>query len=135
MRSASKAASTPSVPSSQPPFGTESRWPPMMTGAVRFAAQRGPAVAGRIDRRLEAERRQLVAEPGARVAPDRSPREPLRTVGGRRAGRELPEIGDDVPGAHDWADYRVPLGWGSRAARNPAYAATAKLSRAASSDS
>ena len=48
IRSASKAAMTPSAPSSQPPLGTESRWPPMITvrsDSPRSVAQLLPAAS------------------------------------------------------------------------------------------
>ena len=44
-RRISTPASTLRQPSSQPPFGTESMWPPMSRAFFRFAAQRGPGVA------------------------------------------------------------------------------------------
>jgi hypothetical protein len=63
-------------------------------GLRRSARQRDPVVAGRISRDVEPERGDFAAKPVARVTPDRSPRETLRSVGGCRPGGELAQIGD-----------------------------------------
>ena len=101
IRSASRPAITPSAPSSQPPFGTESRWPPMITvrsDAPLSVAQLLPAasISG-----VMPSVGQLAVEPLPGVAPHRPPRQPLRAVGCRGQGRELAEIGDDVLCAHE----------------------------------
>ena len=91
-RSASRPASTPSGPSSQPPFGTESRWPPMITVSGRApgsVVQRLPAASllG-----VQARSGQTLVEPGSRVAPNRSPRHALGAIsvaGPRRQGAQV----------------------------------------------
>ena len=82
--------------------------------AIGGAGQRHPAVAGRVHLRLDPDRRQARAQPFARVAPHRTPREALRTVGGRGPLAEVPEVGDHVAGAHRGASYhsgRMPGRW------------------------
>ena len=52
-RSTSEPATTLSAPSSQPPFGTESRWPPMTSVRVRGARNRPPLVARLVELHLD----------------------------------------------------------------------------------
>ena len=73
----------------------------MITVRSDCARQRRPAVAGGIDLRRDAERRQLAVEPLPRLAPHRSPGQALRAVGGGGEGRELAEVGNDISCAHD----------------------------------
>ena len=68
-------------------------------GLRRGAGQRHPVVAGRIGLDVQAELRDLAGEPGARIAPDRSPGEALGAVGIRGPRGELAQIGDDALGA------------------------------------
>ena len=86
---------TPRQPSSQPPFGTESRWLPTMTvfgDAPGSVTQLLPAESVSI---VQAELGDLAVEPLARVAPHRPPGEALRAVGRRGARGELAQVGDD----------------------------------------
>ena len=82
-RSTSTAATTLRQPSSQPPFGTESMWPPSRTRALGVAAQRPPLVAGLVDLVLERQPVELAAEPLLRPRP----RVASRPRAGRRSRR------------------------------------------------
>ena len=56
-------------PSSHPPFGTESMWPPMRTARLGFTRERGPLVARRVDLHLDRELGELISHPRSRRAP------------------------------------------------------------------
>ena len=58
-RRTSSAAIMPRLPSSHPPFGTESRWLPSSSAFSEVARQRDPAIAGRIVMMLNGQTGQL----------------------------------------------------------------------------
>ena len=103
-RSASNAAITPSVPSSHPPFGTESRWPPMMTvrsdspGSVAQLLPAASTTGSQADlpQAVHASTRALRAIPAP--MPRRCAPSAVLVFAAK-----LAEIGDDIPGAHAWA--------------------------------
>ncbi len=88
-RRTSAPATTFSAPSSQPPFGTESRWPPDEDGAVGLAGEREPLVPGCVDRLDGAALGQQPSEPLARTVPGLGPGDSLRS---RRVARELAQL-------------------------------------------
>ena len=79
-RRISTPASTFRQPSSQPPFGTESMWPPMSSAFSDSPRQRGPQIARRIRVRLHRQLRQFRLQPLARLRPGRREGDALRAV-------------------------------------------------------
>ena len=104
-RSVSSAAITPSAPSSQPPFGTESMCEPMTTVSGARAVEARPDVAGLVDVDLD---RQLV-EGLAHAGRARSPTPPSSRAAARRPGRRS--------GRPARADRRSPAAADSRSPR------------------
>src|SRR5438093_1092953 len=66
----------------------------------RRAGKGDPVVAGRIGVDAQPELRDPAAKPVARLAPHRTPREPLRPVCRRGAGSQLAKIVDDALSLH-----------------------------------
>ena len=95
-RSTSTPAMTLSAPSSQPPFGTESMWPPISSARSDVAAQREPLVARGVDLLLGAGTGDLPAQPLARPLPGVRPRDALRAV---LVAGQLPKLAQLVDGA------------------------------------
>ena len=79
-RSTSTPARTLRQPSSQPPFGTESMWPPIRSARVGAAAEREPLVARLVDLVLGAGPRELRPRATPAALPRLRPRDPLRPV-------------------------------------------------------
>ena len=95
-RRTSTPATTLREPSSQPPFGTESMWPPISERPFRGPAQREPLVPGLVDLLLGAGRRDLAGEPALR----RHPRvRPGHSLGAVLVPGQLPELAELVHGA------------------------------------
>ena len=93
-RSVSSAPITPSAPSSQPPFGTESMCEPITTVSGARAGEPGPEVAGLVDLDLDGQLGERLAQQPARVLPLVRPAQPARSA--RPAGQlgERAQIGD-----------------------------------------
>ncbi len=70
-------------------------------GLLRGSCERDPVVAGGIGLDREAEGRDFFLEPDAGVAPHRTPREALRSVGRRRPRSQFAQFGDHPPGPGD----------------------------------
>src|SRR5262249_13074669 len=66
----------------------------------RCSGERDPVIAGGVGVDGEAERRELVLEPGARLPPDGPPREALSAVGGGSPRGELAQVVDHAPRVH-----------------------------------
>ena len=81
-------------PSSQPPFGTESMWPPISSVAIGIAREREPLVARRVDLLGRAGLRDLVAQPRASGLPGVGPGDALGAVFVSCQLAELLELGD-----------------------------------------
>ena len=102
-RSTSAPASTLRQPSSHPPFGTESRCPPISNARVGRAAQREPLVPGLVDLLDRAGAFELRAEELPRLLPRVRPRDPLSAVFVARQRAQLVQFGDRARGfqCHD----------------------------------
>ncbi len=83
----------PAQPSSQPPFGTESRCPPSSSAFWRFARQRHPVISGRIVVMLD----RQVAPVWFRTSPALSARYPSRRHAARRSHRRSARAVLSVP--------------------------------------
>src|SRR5947208_16824622 len=84
---------------------------------LRRRARKGdPVVAGRIGADAQPELRDLAAKPVARLAPHRTPREPLRPVWRRSARSQLAKIVHDVLRIHG-EDATRSAHYGCRASR------------------
>ena len=88
-RSTSSPPSTFRQPSSQPPFETESRWPPITHGSLGGARKRRPEVAGRVRLDAHGQRLEPLAVPAAGARPGLGPAHPLGPV---RVAGECPEL-------------------------------------------
>ena len=93
-RSTSTPASTFRQPSSQPPFGTESMWPPSTSDAVGGAREREPLVAGGVDLLDRTGALEGVAQERPRLLPRRRPGDALGAVGVAGQLSQLLQIGD-----------------------------------------
>src|SRR4029078_143009 len=69
-------------------------------GLWRRAGNRHPVVAGRVGFDGQAQPGDLAAEPVTSVAPDRSPRQALRSVGGAGALLEFTQSGNNALCVH-----------------------------------
>ena len=99
VRSTSSAPRTPSAPSSQPPFGTESMCDPITTVSGRAPSQARPQVARLVDIDGDGQLAQPVAQKPARVVPFGGPAQSARAAGAAGEVGERSQVGDGAVGA------------------------------------
>ncbi len=98
VRSTSSAAMTPSAPSSQPPFGTESMCDPITTVSGRAPSQARPQVARLVDVDRDGQLAQPVAQKAAGGVPLGGPAHPARAAGAAGETGERSQVGDGAVG-------------------------------------
>ena len=112
-RNTSAPATTLRQPSSQPPFGTESIWPPIRTARSERPRKVAPVVAGFVALALERKAVEQLCQPGTSRVPRVGPGNALGAVLVARQSLQLAQLRDDARGVESHVRKRIAARIGS----------------------